>query len=74
MKITLVGPVSYFPSIVALVPTYFAVDAKTYPADQINTEGTVGYGPYKIAKWVRDVELDLVANPDYYGTPPKTPT
>ena len=73
LKITLVGPVSYFPSVLALVPTYLAVDSKTYPADRINPEGTVGYGPYKIANWVRDVELDLVANPDFYGAPPKTP-
>ena len=73
VKITLTGPVSYFPSIVALVPTYLAVDAKTYPADTVNSEGTVGYGPYRIAKWVRDVELDLIANPDYYGEAPKTP-
>lgn len=73
LKIELKDPIAYFPSIVALVPTYLAVDAKTYPADAINPEGTVGYGPYKIAKWVRDVELDLIANPDYYGEKPKTP-
>jgi peptide/nickel transport system substrate-binding protein len=73
VKITLIGPVSYFPSIVALVPTYYAVDAATYPANEVNSEGRVGYGPYMIANWERDVELDLVANPNYYGTPPKTP-
>ena len=72
VKITLTGPVGYFPSIVALVPTYYAVDANTYPASQVNSEGKVGYGPYMIAKWERDVELDLVANPDYYGEKPKT--
>jgi len=73
LRITLVGPVGYFPSIVALVPTYYAVDAATYPAGEVNSEGKVGYGPYNIAKWERDVELDLIANPNYYGTPPKTP-
>ena len=72
VRIELVDPISYFPSIVALCPTYIAVDAKTYPMDKLNPEGTVGYGPYKVANWVRDVELDLVANPDYYGEKPKT--
>lgn len=73
VRITLVGPVGYFPSMVALCPTYFAVDSQTYPANEVNSEGKVGYGPYMIAKWERDVELDLVANPNYYGEKPKTP-
>ena len=72
VKITLIDPVAYFPSIVAMTPVYFAVDSKEYAANEINPDGKVGYGPYTIAKWERDVELDLVANPNYYGTPPKT--
>jgi peptide/nickel transport system substrate-binding protein len=73
LTITLLDPISYFPSIVALNPVYFAVDSKEYPADTINPDGKVGYGPYLIANWQRDVELDLAANPNYYGTPPQTP-
>jgi peptide/nickel transport system substrate-binding protein len=72
VQINLIDPVSYFPSIVALTPVYFAVDSKEYPANQVNPEGKEGYGPYQIAKWQRDVELDLVANPNYYGDKPKT--
>lgn len=72
VQITLIDPVAYFPSIVALTPVYFAVDSKEYPATQVNPEGKMGYGPYMIAKWQRDVELDLVANPNFYGAQPKT--
>jgi len=70
VKFILKKPVSYFPSLVATVP-YFPVSPKSYPADKM-AEPLVGhYGPYKIKKWIRDVELVLEANPDYYGTPPK---
>jgi len=70
VKFILKKPISYFPSLVATVP-YFPVSPKSYPADK-TAEPLVGhYGPYKIKKWVRDVELVLEANPDYYGTPPK---
>ena len=70
VKFILKKPVSYFPSLVATVP-YFPVSPKSYPADK-TAEPLVGhYGPYKIKKWIRDVELVLEANPDYYGTPPK---
>ena len=71
VKFILKKPVSYFPSLVATVP-YFPVSPKSYPADKM-AEPLVGhYGPYKIKRWIRDVELVLEANPDYYGTPPKT--
>ena len=71
VKFILKKPISYFPSLVATVP-YFPVSPKSYPADK-TAEPLVGhYGPYKIKKWIRDVELVLEANPDYYGTPPKT--
>jgi peptide/nickel transport system substrate-binding protein len=70
VKITLLDPVSYFPAIMA-VPTMFPVSPKAYPADSIK-DSTVGCGPYKITNWVRDVELDLEVNPDYYGAKPKS--
>ncbi|MEM3546091.1 MAG: ABC transporter substrate-binding protein [Candidatus Bathyarchaeia archaeon] len=65
--------VSYFPALVA-TPPYFPVSPKSYPPDAV-AEPTVGhYGPYRIKSWVRDVELILESNPDYYGPPPKTST
>ena len=71
VKFILKNPVSFFPSLVATTP-YFPVSPKSFPEDKV-AEPTVGhYGPYKIKKWVRDVELVLEANPDYYGPPPKS--
>ncbi|NPV07012.1 MAG: transporter substrate-binding domain-containing protein [Anaerolineae bacterium] len=34
----------------------------------------VGTGPYVLQEWVRDDHITLVANPNYWGEPPKTPT
>ena len=65
VKFILKKPVSYFPALVATVP-YFPVSPKSYPANK-TAEPLVGhYGPYKIKRWIRDVELVLEANPDYY--------
>jgi len=63
-------PIAYFPALVATVP-YFPVSPKAYPWDEAK-DSTVGIGPYKVVKWVRDVELRLEVNPDYYGPKPKT--
>jgi len=72
VRFVLKAAVSYFPALVAMPPCYFPVSSKSFPVDK-TAEPTVGhYGPYKIKKWVRDVELVLEANPDYYGPPPKS--
>jgi len=72
VKFVLKNAVSYFPSLVAFCPTYYPVSSKSYPVDE-TAEPTVGqYGPYRIKRWIRDVELVLEANPDYYGAQPKT--
>ncbi len=34
------------------------------------TTGVVGTGPFKVDAWTRDVQLDLVANDDYWGGRP----
>lgn len=71
VKFVLRKAVSYFIALLA-TPTSFPVSSKSFPANE-TAEPTVGhYGPYKIKNWVRDVELNLEANPDYYGTQPKT--
>ncbi|RLE15142.1 peptide ABC transporter substrate-binding protein [Candidatus Aerophobetes bacterium] len=71
VKFVLKKPVSFFPSLVTTTP-YIPISSRSYPADKV-AEPTVGhYGPYKIKKWVRDVELVLEANPDYYGPQPKS--
>ena len=73
VKFVLKKAVNYFPLLVATYP-YAPVSPKCYSPDKIDSDSTCGgIGPYKIAKWVRDQEMDLVANPNWYGDPPKTP-
>ncbi len=73
VKFILKNAIGYFPSLVATVP-YFPVSPKAYPMDKIvsQPENIPCIGPYTVKKLVRDVEIDLEANPDYYGTQPKT--
>jgi peptide/nickel transport system substrate-binding protein len=73
LKITLFNPISFFPAILA-VPTYFPVNPDDYPFDEITPDNTAGsVGHYKISNWVRDQQLVLEANENYYGEAPKTP-
>jgi len=71
VKFILKEAVSFFPSLVATTP-YFPVSSKSFPEDKVAEPLEGHYGPYKIKKWVRDVELILEANPDYYGAAPKS--
>ena len=71
VKFTLKEPLAFFPALMA-VPPYFPVHP-AYKPDEIDSDQTAGgVGPYKITKWVRDVELVLEANPYWYGGSPKT--
>jgi len=71
VKFVLKKAVSYFPALAA-TPPYFPLSSKAYPADR-TAEPTAGhYGPYKIKRWIRDVELILETNTDYYGPSPKS--
>ena len=71
VKFTLKTPIAYFLSLVA-TPPYFPVHP-AYKPDQIDSDQTAGgVGPYKITKWVRDQELILEANPNFFGEKPKT--
>ncbi|NJE77085.1 ABC transporter substrate-binding protein [Thermococcus sp. ES12] len=64
-------PTAYFLALLT-TPPYFPVHPD-YAPDQIQSDQTAGgAGPYKIIKWVRDEELVLEANPNYYGEKPKT--
>ena len=71
VKFTLKAPIAYFLALVA-TPPYFPVHP-AYKADEIDSDQTAGgVGPYKITKWVRDQELILEANPNFFGEKPKT--
>lgn len=49
----------------AIIPKEAADDAKTF------NEKPVGTGPFKVTEWVRQQQITLVANPDYWGDKPK---
>ena len=71
VKFTLKEPYAFFPAIMA-VPPYFPVHPD-YKPDEIDSDQTAGgVGPYRIAKWTRDVELILETNPYWYAGMPKT--
>jgi peptide/nickel transport system substrate-binding protein len=71
IKFVLKQPVAYFPSLVA-TPPYMPVDPKIYPADKTIADPTAFNcaGAYMVEKFVRDVELVLVKNPNWYGDAP----
>jgi len=74
VKITLQAPVAFFKAVLA-VPTYFPVSPNSYSADKFDPDNTAGgIGPYYIESFVRDQEMVLKANPNYYGEKPKTET
>lgn len=65
----LINPVSYFLALLA-TPPYFPIHP-SYKSSAVDSDQTAGgAGPYRIVKWVRDQELDLTANPYYWGGAP----
>jgi len=73
VKFVLSSAVPYFPLLVATQP-YTPVSPECYPEGEIAADSTCsGHGHYKIAKWDRDIEMELEENPDYYGDPPAWP-
>ncbi len=68
VKFVLKDSFPYFPSLVA-TPPYMAVDPTVYPADKTIADPTAFNctGPYMVEKFVRDVEMVLVKNPNYHG-------
>jgi peptide/nickel transport system substrate-binding protein len=70
----LMQPFAPFLSILALsgAPAY-VVDPKLASPNAIFNGTYVGSGRYMVTKFTPGVELDLTANPKYYGSPPATP-
>ena len=72
IKLTLKKAFPFYKAVLAVV-TYFPVSPNSYPADEISPDNTAGgIGPYYIESFVRDEEIVLRANPNYYGPKPKT--
>ncbi|RLC99059.1 MAG: peptide ABC transporter substrate-binding protein, partial [Chloroflexi bacterium] len=73
VKFVLQDPVGFFPLLVATQP-YSPVSPNCYSENEFDVDSTCGgIGHYVIKSWERDVEMDLEANPDYYGDPPAYP-
>jgi peptide/nickel transport system substrate-binding protein len=65
------NPVGYFLAVLA-TPPYFPVHP-SYKPDAVDSDQTAGgAGPYRIARFIRDVEIILEENPYYYGPKPET--
>jgi peptide/nickel transport system substrate-binding protein len=74
ITIKLQNPVGFFPYLTATTP-WTPVSPNCYPEDGFDSDSTCsGLGPYKIARWERDVEMELVANADYPGASPEWPS
>lgn len=78
VKFILKNAVAYFPALVASCP-YFPVNPNIYPKDKIIRDPSelkggklVGLGPYEVVSFKRDQEIVMEANPNFYGTKPKT--
>ncbi len=73
VKFVLQDAVGFFPLLVA-TPPYSPVSPECYPENEFDVDSTCGgVGRYMIKSWERDVEMELLANPDYYGDPPAYP-
>lgn len=67
VQFTLLQPAGFFPSVVATEP-YSVIDSECYAENEFDIDSTCGgAGPYKIHRWERDVEMELVENPYYHG-------
>jgi len=71
VKINLKDAVSFFPALVA-TPPYFPISSKAFPANAVKDVTDGWHGPYKVTKWIKDEVLEMEANPNYYGTQPKS--
>jgi peptide/nickel transport system substrate-binding protein len=74
ITIKLQNKVGFFPYLTA-IPPWTPVSPNCYSEDGFDSDSTCsGLGPYKITRWERDVEMELEANPDFPGDPPKWPS
>jgi ABC-type transport system substrate-binding protein len=76
VKFTMCAPDPAFPSKIAFssvgIHSAAHLDATGGGGDLL--ENAVGSGPYMVEEWVRGDHLTLVANPNYWGEAPATPT
>jgi len=73
VKFTLCSPDPAFPSKIAFSSLGIQSEAHLKATAGKPLEDAVGTGPYMVKSWTRGDNLTLVANPNYWGTAPKTP-
>lgn len=74
VKIVLQNPVGFMAYVMASTP-WTPVSPNCYSEDEFDSDSTCGgIGHYNMVRWERDVEMELEANPDYYGTPAAYPS
>lgn len=73
VKFTLCAPDPAFPSKIAFSSLGIQSAAHLKATGGKPLEEAVGTGPYMVKSWTRGDSLTLVANPNYWGTAPKTP-
>jgi ABC-type transport system substrate-binding protein len=74
IKFTLCAPDPAFPSKIAF--SSFGIQSAKHLEETGGAplDNALGSGPYVVKEWVRGDSLTLEANPNYWGTPPKTKT
>lgn len=69
VRFVLHEPYGGFPHVVT-TPPYSPVSPNCFPDSGFDRGSTCGgIGPYRIVQWESDAEIELEANPDYYGLP-----
>lgn len=66
VKFVLKRPASYFPDLLA-TPPYFVVSQNCYANNSEPARTCSGIGPYEIIEWSSEQQLQLQANPQWFG-------
>lgn len=74
VKFTLCSPDPAFPSKIAFSSLGIQSEAHLKATSGKPLEDALGSGPYMVQSWTRGDSITLVANPNYWGTAPKTKT
>jgi ABC-type transport system substrate-binding protein len=74
IKFTMCAPDPAFPSKIAFSSLGIHSAAQLEATGGAPLEDALGSGAYMVDEWVRGDHLTLVANPNYWGEPPKMPT
>lgn len=66
VRIVLKRPTSYFPTLLA-TPPYFVVSQNCYDSNNDAARTCSGIGPYEVIEWPSPEQIQLQANPQWFG-------